>query len=195
MGAEIARKRATTAIARPREGSSPVVHIGPPLDTTRDPETLWTPALARRALGISRQRLGQLVGEGKLHPWRDTRGVRHFDRGEVLAYARSRRRPGPGLAQTNGRLAAHVFDMFAGGAGLRAIVRETALPPEEVRRLYREYMRPLNAELHDRLDRLEERRDAMSHEFQIELLKTKQAQAEAEIASTVRLRARAKVER
>lgn len=107
-----------------------------------DRSTWVRPARAARALRVTVPRLGQLVREGRLRPWRDENGVRYFDRVEILEYARSRKRGRHGVA-ANGRLAALVFEMFSNGAGLPEIVRETLLPPEEVRRLYNEWGRPL----------------------------------------------------
>jgi excisionase family DNA binding protein len=100
------------------------------------------PAEVCKALGVSRQRVGALVKEGILHPTRDARGVRLFDRAEVLAYAQSRK----SAPRARGKVAARVFELFARRWGLRAIVMDTLQTPEEIRRLWREWMRPLNAD-------------------------------------------------
>ena len=170
MSGENGPKKKETAIARVVDAT---------IEPARDLSTMLTPATAARALGVTRSRINALVKAGRLHPLRDDAGTRHFDRAELLDYARSRRRGPLAGKMSNGRLAALVFDMFTQGAGLRAIVRETLLPPEEVRRLFREWSRPLTADESERAERQADRDAERNHEFLLQLMKTRERQAEA----------------
>jgi hypothetical protein len=74
--------------------------------------------------------------QGQLHPRRDGAGAWRYDPAEVVRLAAKRGVPG---ARTEGEIAARVFQMLDQGAGLREIVMEVRLVPQEVRRLYADY--------------------------------------------------------
>lgn len=108
-----------------------------------------TPKEVREALGVSAQRLQQLVARGELHPMHDEKGVRRFTRTSVHALV-ERRNVNPDLrikkvsaALVPGAQAAIVFELFDKSWDVSQIVQATKLPPSTVRALYQEYVTPL----------------------------------------------------
>lgn len=107
-----------------------------------------------RHLQVSIARVKALEAEGKLHPRKDDDGWHvSFDRAEVMAFAETyrpkqptgRRRAAPRVERpaASGRVAGLLFAAFKANKDLRDIVTEYNVPPELVRRLYREWKTPL----------------------------------------------------
>jgi hypothetical protein len=92
-------------------------------------------------LGVSTTEVHRMRLRGDLQPKRDDRGVWRYNPAEVVRLAAKR-----GLAgvRTPGQVAAHAFRMFDHGGDLRDIVLALQVPPEEVRRLYREWQSSLD---------------------------------------------------
>jgi len=78
---------------------------------------------------------------GELHPKRDAAGAWRYDPAEVLRVAGTR---GVAVQRTSGQVAAEAFRMFDHGGELKDIVMALQVPPEEVRRLYREWQSSLD---------------------------------------------------
>jgi hypothetical protein len=78
---------------------------------------------------------------GELHPKRDATGVWYYDPAEVIRVAAVRGFHG---RRTPGEIAAQAFRMFDQGGELKDIVMALQIPPEEARRLFREWQSSLD---------------------------------------------------
>jgi hypothetical protein len=94
-----------------------------------------------RQLGVSTTEVHRMRLKGVLHPKRDERGVWRYDPAEVVRAAAGRSTAG---TRTLGQTAALAFRMFDQGGELKDIVMALQVPPEEVRRLYREWQSSLD---------------------------------------------------
>lgn len=136
-------------------------------DFGRRSERLTRKQVATR-LQISTSSVRRLEGT-RLHPQEDERGVWWFDAEEVeaLALTGAVRQRAPKRAQGNsaGDMAARAFRMFAEDCDLREIVVALRLPPEQVRRLYREWLVGLSQGERLRHERIEEQRERREQEM------------------------------
>ena len=98
---------------------------------------------AAKLLGCSRRRVQQFEAEGRLRSVVDAKGIHHFARADVLAFARKRGRPH--ADRVHGTIAAQVFALFRESVELPEIVMRTQQSPATIRALYEEYRRPLDA--------------------------------------------------
>jgi hypothetical protein len=98
---------------------------------------------AAKLLGCSRRRVQQFEAEGRLRAVVDAKGVHHFARADVIAFARKRGRPH--ADRVHGTIAAQVFALFRESVELPEIVMRTQQSPATIRALYDEYRRPLEA--------------------------------------------------
>jgi hypothetical protein len=96
---------------------------------------------AAKLLGCSRRRVQQFEAEGRLHAVVDAKGIHHFARADVIAFARKRGRPH--ADRVHGTIAAQVFALFRESVELPEIVMRTQQSPATIRALYEEYRRPL----------------------------------------------------
>jgi hypothetical protein len=96
---------------------------------------------AARLLGCSRRRVQQFEAEGRLRAVVDAKGIHHFARADVLAFASKRGRPH--ADRVHGTIAAQVFALFRESVELPEIVMRTQQSPVTIRALYEEYRRPL----------------------------------------------------
>jgi hypothetical protein len=104
---------------------------------------ILTRAIVARMLSCSIAMVRWFEDHDRLHPIIDSHKVRRFDRDEVEALCRERRRTS---SQTSfGALAAEVFRLFAEGRSLPEVVIETRQEPDVIRTLWQEYKRPLDA--------------------------------------------------
>jgi hypothetical protein len=83
----------------------------------------------------------QFEAEGRLRAVVDAKGIHHFARADVLAFARKRGRPH--ADRVHGTIAAQVFALFRESVELPEIVMRTQQSPATIRALYEEYRRPL----------------------------------------------------
>lgn len=102
---------------------------------------LLTPQEARELAELSREAFQYHVRLGALTFTRGADGVRYFRRSEIAEFCARR---GTKLGR-QGQVAAAVFRAFDDGRSLASIVETFHLPPEEVRRLYRQYSTPIGA--------------------------------------------------
>jgi hypothetical protein len=98
---------------------------------------------AAKLLGCSRRRVQQFEAEGRLQAVVDAKGVHHFARADVIAFARKRGRPH--ADRVHGTIAAQVFALFRESVELPEIVMRTQQSPATIRSLYEEYRRPLES--------------------------------------------------
>ena len=96
---------------------------------------------AARLLGCSRRRVQQFEAEGRLRAVVDAKGIHHFARADVIAFACKRGRPH--ADRVHGTIAAQVFALFRESVELPEIVMRTQQSPATIRALYDEYRRPL----------------------------------------------------
>jgi hypothetical protein len=96
---------------------------------------------AAKLLGCSRRRVQQFEAEGRLRAVVDAKGIHHFARADVIAFARKRGRPH--ADRVHGTIAAQVFALFRESVELPEIVMRTQQSPATIRALYEEYRRPL----------------------------------------------------
>jgi hypothetical protein len=96
---------------------------------------------AAKLLGCSRRRVQQFEAEGRLRAVVDAKGIHHFARADVIAFARKRGRPH--ADRVHGTIAAQVFALFRESVELPEIVMRTQQSPTTIRALYEEYRRPL----------------------------------------------------
>lgn len=67
------------------------MNVEEPTPTSEDAQAHYTSAEARQVLGVSRQRIHQLLNDGLLKGYRDEKSGRWLiERGSVISYARSR---------------------------------------------------------------------------------------------------------
>jgi hypothetical protein len=71
----------------------------------------------------------------------DAKGIHHFARADVVAFARKRGRPH--ADRVHGTIAAQVFALFRESVELPEIVMRTQQSPATIRALYEEFRRPL----------------------------------------------------
>ena len=109
----------------------------------RSTADLLTRAEVARILRCSVTRVIQYQRASRLRPVKVENGTNFFARTEVLAFARSRR--APRVLMFSGELAAEVFALFEERIPLAQIVIATREPPEVIRALYDEYLRPLGS--------------------------------------------------
>jgi hypothetical protein len=95
-----------------------------------------------RILGCSRRRIAQFEEAGRLRAIVDGKGVHHFARADVLAFAKNRVVHADKVA---GTIAADVFRLFREGVELPEIVMQTQQSPATIRSLWEEFRRPLEA--------------------------------------------------
>jgi hypothetical protein len=93
-----------------------------------------------RQLGVSTTEVHRMRLRGTLRPKRDDRGVWRYDPGEVVRTAAGR---STAARRTRGQTAALAFRMFDQGGELKDIVMALQEPPEEIRRLFREWQSAL----------------------------------------------------
>lgn len=93
-----------------------------------------------RQLGVSTTEVHRMRLRGTLRPKRDDRGVWRYDPGEVVRAAAGR---STAARRTRGQTAALAFRMFDQGGELKDIVMALQEPPEEIRRLFREWQSAL----------------------------------------------------
>jgi hypothetical protein len=93
-----------------------------------------------RQLGVSTTEVHRMRLRGTLRPKRDERGVWRYDPAEVVRAAAGR---STAARRTRGQTAALAFRMFDQGGELKDIVMALQEPPEEVRRLLREWQSAL----------------------------------------------------
>ena len=121
----------------------------------------WTRHEVARQLGVSIATVRRMEGR-ELHPSTDERGVRLFQRTEVLL-VRERRAQRPISPRDDaGEVAARVFELFKAGADLRKVVITARVHPHVVRDLYAEWLLTLNeGENRRRIEKLdvEDRRE------------------------------------
>jgi hypothetical protein len=98
---------------------------------------------AAKLLGCSRRRVQQFDAEGRLRAVVDAKGIHHFARADVIAFARKRGRPH--ADRVHGTIAAQVSALFRESVELPEIVMRTQQSPATVRALYEEYRRPLES--------------------------------------------------
>ena len=93
-----------------------------------------------RQLGVSTTEVHRMRVRGTLRPKRDERGVWRYDPAEVVRAAAGR---STAARRTRGQTAALAFRMFDQGGELKDIVMALQEPPEEIRRLFREWQSAL----------------------------------------------------
>jgi DNA-binding transcriptional MerR regulator len=111
------------------------------LATVPDPDDLprvLTTQQVARILGVSIGRVRRLETSGKLNPTRDRKGVRHFERAEILqlAHARGQRLR---CELAGGPKAAEAFGLFDKRLRLADVVIKLQLVPELVRELHAQW--------------------------------------------------------
>ena len=94
-----------------------------------------------RQLGLGVTQVHRMRLRGEFHPKRDAAGAWRYDPAEVLRVAGAR---AVAVQRTSGQVAAEAFHMFDHGGELKDIVMALQVPPEEVRRLYREWQSSLD---------------------------------------------------
>ena len=101
----------------------------------------------RRMLGVSLRRLRQFEEDGRLHPGRNDRNERVYDRAEVDALVRARamrRNAKQGVLDLSGELQRRAFAIFERpGCTVAQVVGELGIPAEVVRYLYAQWSTPL----------------------------------------------------
>lgn len=111
------------------------------LATVPDPDELprvLTTLEVARLLGVSITRVRHMEKAGKLNPTRDRKGVRHFERAEILQYAHARgQRLRCELA--GGPKAAEAFGLFDKEVRLADVVIKLQIVPELVRELHAQW--------------------------------------------------------
>jgi hypothetical protein len=94
-----------------------------------------------RQLGVSVTAIHRMRLRGDLRPKRDAAGVWRYDPAEVIRACAARH---SARNLTLGQIAAQAFGLFDQGGELKDIVMALQVPPEEVRRLYREWQSSLD---------------------------------------------------
>jgi hypothetical protein len=116
-------------------------------------------AAAARALHMTRSGVEYLIRKGALSFEKDSAGIHWFDPAEIKACAAARGIEAP----YNGQTCRRVFEMFDEGRTLPDIVKELAILPEQVRKLWLEYRTPLGKDV-VKLNRLLSKDDKKAEE-------------------------------
>jgi DNA-binding transcriptional MerR regulator len=144
------------------------------MQQAKPPSSTMTRGQAAKKIGCSKTRVRQYEQDGRLHAVTiDDKGVHHYARDEVEAFARTRSHAS--ADRVHGTVAAEVFQLFREGVELPEIVMKTQQAPLTIRKLYEEYRRPLGYQPPPKIDLAEYDRSAKELDEKIAALRDRPA--------------------